>query len=88
MQPVIAVAINAAIYLFFLGGGLGVLAFEPDWLQRIAAWIPLTYGIHALQMAIFYHSADQLGVDVLVLTISATIALVLGVLAMRRSIAD
>ena len=86
VQPVSALAINVAIYLFFLGGGLGVLAFEPDWLQRVAAYIPLTYGIHALQMAIFYQSSDQLGTDVLVLAVSTLVALGLGVLSMRRSI--
>lgn len=88
MQPVIALSINVAIYLFFLAGGIGVLAFEPEWLQAIAAYIPLTYGDHALQMAIFYNSTDQLGMDILVLSISAFVSLSLGVLAMRRSIAS
>ncbi len=36
VQVVIAVAINVAIYLFFLSGGIGVLAFEPTWLQNCA----------------------------------------------------
>ena len=38
VQVVIAVSINVAIYLFFLAGGIGVLAFEPTWLQNIAAF--------------------------------------------------
>lgn len=88
IQPVIAVSINVAIYLFFLAGGIVVLAFEPQWLQALAAYIPLTYGDHALQMAIFYNSTDQLGTDVLVLALSAFVSLGLGVLAMRRSIAS
>ena len=88
IQPVIAISINVAIYLFFLAGGIGVLAFEPEWLQLIAAYIPLSYGDHALQMAIFYNSTDQLGRDVLVLALSALASLGLGVLAMRRSIAS
>src|SRR5258708_13678885 len=63
MQPVIAIANSGSIYLFFLAGGIGVLAFEPDWLQNIAAFIPLTYGRHALEMAIFYSSSDRFGLD-------------------------
>jgi ABC-type multidrug transport system permease subunit len=87
VQTVIGVAILGAIYLFFLSGGVGVLAFEPEWLQNIAAYIPLTYGVHALEMAVFYSSADQLGRDVAVLAASALVAIGLGVFAMRRGIA-
>ncbi|MDQ2905855.1 MAG: ABC transporter permease [Chloroflexota bacterium] len=86
LQPVFPIAINVAIYLFFLAGGVGVLAFEPTWLQNIAAFIPLTYGTHALQMALFYNSSDQLGLDVTVLGLTAVAALLLGTLAMRRGI--
>ena len=87
IQAVTAVGINVSLYLFFLAGGVGVLAFTPGWLQNIAAFIPLTYGRHALEMAVFYSSSDLLGRDVLVLCISALVALALGVLSMRRSIA-
>ncbi|GER90056.1 transport permease protein [Dictyobacter vulcani] len=86
-QPVIAISINVAIYLFFLAGGIGVLAFEPLWLQNIAAFIPLTYGIHALEQAIFYSSSDLFGRDMLILGLCALAALGLGVLSMRRGIA-
>lgn len=87
IQPVIVVSINVAIYLFFLAGGIGVLAFEPDWLQQIAAYVPLTYGNHALEMAVFYNSADLLWRDATVLAVSALAAVALGVVAMRRGIA-
>jgi ABC-type multidrug transport system permease subunit len=87
VQAVIAISINVALYLFFLAGGTGVLAFEPGWLQNIAAFVPLTYGDHALQMAVFYSSADQLGRDVAILGFSALAAVILGILAMRRGIA-
>lgn len=87
IQPVIAIAINVAIYLFFTAGGIGVLAFEPDWLQQIAAYDPLTYGRHALEMAVFYNSADLLGRDVGTLALTTLVALALGVVALRRSIA-
>jgi ABC-type multidrug transport system permease subunit len=67
---------------------MGVLAFEPVWLQNIAAFVPLTYGDHALQMALFYNSADLLGRDVLVLGVSSLIALVLGTVMVRRGMAN
>jgi ABC-type multidrug transport system permease subunit len=88
IQPVTMFSILVSFYLFFLAGGIGVLAFEPTWLQNIAAFSPLTYGVHALQQAVFYSSSDQLGRDVLVLSLSALAALGLGVLAMRRRIAN
>src|SRR5271157_33154 len=88
IMPVIAVSINVALYLFFLSGGVGVLAFEPLWLQNLAAIIPLTYGNHALQMVLFYNSADLLGRDVLVLGFSSLAALLLGTLAVRKGMAN
>lgn len=88
IQVVIAISINVAIYLFFLAGGIGVLAFEPDWLQNIAAFVPLTYGRHALEQAVFYSASDQFALDMTVLTLSALAALVLGTLSMRRGIAS
>ncbi len=86
IQVVIAVSINVAIYLFFLAGGIGVLAFEPAWLQNIAAFVPLTYGRHALEQAVFYSASDQFGLDMTVLALSALAAIILGTLSMRRGI--
>lgn len=88
IQTNIGIGINLAFYLFFLAGGTGVLAFEPSWLQNIAAFVPLTYGTHALQMAIFYSSSDQFGRDIAVLAGSALVAVALGILSMRRGIAS
>ncbi len=87
-QPVITISINIAIYLFFLSGGIGVIAFEPLWLQNVATYIPLTYGIHALGQAVFYSSSDLFGRDMLVLGACALAAVGLGVLSMRRGIAS
>ncbi len=84
IQPVIAVSIILALYLFFLSGGVSVLAFEPVWLQDVAAFVPLTYGNHALQMAVFYGSSDNLGRDVLVLGLSTLIVFIAGSAAVRR----
>jgi len=86
VQVVIAVSINVAIYLFFLAGGIGVLAFEPTWLQNIAAFVPLTYGRHALEQAVFYSASDQFVRDMLVLALAAAVAIVLGIFSMRRGI--
>ncbi|HLZ81769.1 MAG TPA: ABC transporter permease [Ktedonobacteraceae bacterium] len=86
IQIVIAISINVALYLFFLAGGIGVLAFEPQWLQNIAAFDPLTYGRHAMEMAIFYSSSDLFSLDMAVLALSALVAVGIGVLSMRRGI--
>ncbi len=88
IDPMIGVSINLSLYLFFLSGGVGVLAFEPAWLQNLAAFIPLTYGTHALQMAVFYSSSDLLLRDAAVLIGSAAVTLLLGSLAVRRQIAS
>jgi ABC-type multidrug transport system permease subunit len=88
LQPVSSAAIVISLYLFFLTGGTAVLAFDPSWLQKIATFVPLYYGRHALEMAIFYQSSDQLGRDVGVLAGSALLAVGLGILAMRRGMAD
>ncbi len=88
VQIVIAVSIISAFYLFFLAGGIGVLSFEPAWLQNIAAFVPLTYGRHALEQAVFYSASDQFGLDIMVLAISALVTIGLGVISMRRGIAS
>ena len=82
--PTIAIGVNLSIYLFFLSGGISVVAFLPDWVQTIAHFTPSYYGVHALQMAIFYHSTEQLGRDLAVLFGTAVVTLMLGVLALRR----
>src|SRR5215471_9839979 len=88
MQAAIPFSTLVAFYLFFLAGGIGILAFEPSWLQTIAAYNPLAYGVHALSLAVFYSSSDQLGRDVLVLSLSALAAIGLGVFFLRRGIAS
>jgi ABC-2 type transport system permease protein len=86
IQPVTLTSMLGSFYLFFLSGGIGIIAFEPLWLQNIAAFVPLTYGVHGLQMAIFYSSSDLLGRDVAVLALSALISITLGVVALRQGI--
>lgn len=88
IQSVGSAAIVLALYLFFLTGGTAVLAFDPGWLQTVATFVPLYYGRHALEMAIFYQSSDQLPRDVVVLAGSALLAVGLGILAMRRGLTE
>ena len=77
-QPVSVAATIAAVEAFALAGGLGVIFFEPVWLQRIAVYDPLTYAIHGLQQAVFYASASGFASDVAVLALSAVAAAVAG----------
>jgi ABC-2 type transport system permease protein len=85
-QPVSVAATIAAVEAFALAGGLGVIFFEPPWLQRIAGYDPLTYAIHGLQQAVFYASASGFPRDVTVLAGSAAAAAVAGSLALRREL--
>ncbi len=87
VQSVTAISTTLSVWLFFLAGGIGVIQFEPAWLKSIAAFDPLTYGTHALQMAIFYQSFDRLGIDVAVLAGSALFVIALGVHTMRKGLA-
>ena len=86
VQAVSPISINVGMYLFFLAGGVGVLAFEPAVLQNVASFIPLTYGRHALETAVFYSSFEQFGRDTTVLCVSILLAIGLSVLAIRREI--
>lgn len=83
-QRVTAFGIPLAFYLFFLSGGISVAAFLPGWVQTIAHVVPTYYGVHALQMSVFYGSTDGYGRDFGVMAGTAVAALALGVLSLRR----
>jgi len=85
-QRVTAFGLPLSLYLFFLSGGIGVAAFLPHWLQVIAHAVPTFYGVHALQMAIFYSSADGLALDAAVLGGMALVTVALGVLSLQKSL--
>jgi ABC-2 type transport system permease protein len=85
-QPVIALGVNISLYLFFLSGGIAVAAFLPEWVQTIAHFTPTYYGVHAIQMAVFYQSTDQLGRDVAVLAGTSLVTVAAGSLALRRRV--
>jgi ABC-type multidrug transport system permease subunit len=84
-QRVTAIGIPLSIDLFFLSGGITVVAFLPVWLQTTAHFVPTFYGTHALEMAIFYNSSEGLWQDVAVLGVTALAATILGVLSLRKS---
>lgn len=86
VQSVNVLSTTGSVWLFFLAGGLGVIQFEPVLLRQIAAFDPLTYGTHMLQMAIFYSSFDQLGRDVSILVGAAFVLFAVCVSAMRPSL--
>jgi ABC-2 type transport system permease protein len=83
-QRVAALTIPLAFYLFFLSGGISVIAFLPQWVQTIAQFVPTYYGMHALQMAVFYNSTENLGRDLTVLVATAVVMLGVAVLSLRR----
>jgi len=85
-QRVTAIGIPLSIHLFFLSGGISVAAFLPTWLQTISHFVPTYYGTHALEMAIFYGSSEGLAVDMTVLVVTAAVAVILGILSLRRGI--
>ena len=87
-QRVAGLSIPLAFYLFFLSGGISVIAFLPDWVQAIAQFVPTYYGMHALQMAVFYNSTEDLARDLGVLALTAACTLTLGVLALRRGLSS
>lgn len=84
-QRVTAIGIPLSIDLFFLSGGITVAAFLPIWFQTISHFVPTFYGTHALQMAIFYSSTDGLAQDIAVLGLTALIAVLLGIVSLRKS---
>ncbi len=86
-QRVAGVSIPFAFYLFFLSGGISVVAFLPDWVQTLAHLVPTYYGMHALQMAVFYNSTEDLLRDLTILLLTALAMVGLGVFSLRRSVA-
>ena len=51
LRVVTMTALNAAAYLFFLGGGFTTVAFLPPWLQVASRFVPTSYAIEGLRQA-------------------------------------
>lgn len=78
------VGLNAAIVLFFLGGGFTTIAFLPGWLQALSRIVPTSYAIAGLRQTLFYPDLLGIGEDLAVLTIAALAAMVLGMAVLAR----
>jgi hypothetical protein len=74
-----------ATYLFFLGGGFTTIAFLPRWLRTASAFVPTRYSIDGMRQALFYTTLDGVPRDLLVLCLTAVVALAAGSLSVRRS---
>ena len=74
-----------AIYMFFLGGGFTTIAFLPEWTQTLSKFIPMRYSIDAMRQALFYSTLDGVSKDLLILSITALFAIILGSYTVRRS---
>ena len=77
--------LNAAAYLFFLGGGFTTVAFLPDWIQIASRVVPTSYAINGLRQALFYPDLVGFARDVLVLSGCAVLSVVLASLMLARA---
>jgi ABC-2 type transport system permease protein len=77
--------LNAAVYLFFLGGGFTTVAFLPDWIQTASRFIPTRYAIDALRQALFYPDLINFERDILVLCSCAIVSVVLAAVMLTRA---
>ncbi|HUQ20414.1 MAG TPA: ABC transporter permease, partial [Gemmatimonadaceae bacterium] len=77
--------LNASVYLFFLGGGFTTVAFLPQWLQIASRFVPTSYAIEGLRQALFYPNLAGFKTDMLVLTGSALLSVVLASIMLSRA---
>ncbi len=85
LRLVTMTALNASVYLFFLGGGFTTVAFLPDWLQVASRFVPTSYAIEGLRQALFYPDLRGFGHDLLVLTGCAALSTALASLLLARA---
>jgi len=77
--------LNIAAYMFFLGGGFTTVAFLPEWIQAISAFIPTSYAINGLRQALFYPDLINFGRDLAVLSGCATLSVLSASLMLTRA---
>ncbi|HEY7199653.1 MAG TPA: ABC transporter permease [Candidatus Dormibacteraeota bacterium] len=85
-RVVTMLSLNAAIVLFFLGGGFTTVAFMPDWLQTVSLAVPTSYAIEALRQALFYPDLAGFGRDLAAIAAFALATAGLGTAALSRSL--
>ncbi len=78
-------SLNAASYMFFLGGGFTTVAFLPEWIQVLSRFVPTRYAIDGLRQALFYPELLGFGRDLLVLSIWAAVSSALASMMLARA---
>ncbi len=78
--------LNAAVYLFFLGGGFTTVAFLPHWLQVASRFVPTSHAIEGLRQALFYPDLVGFGNDMLVLSGCALASVALASVMLTRAL--
>jgi ABC-2 type transport system permease protein len=81
---VTSVSITIPLYLFFLSGGFSVPGFLPSALRSVSHFVPLYYGVQALESAVFKASAAHFALDALILLGFITAAAATALVALRR----
>jgi ABC-type multidrug transport system permease subunit len=76
--------IQIALVLFFLSGGMSVIGFLPELVQRIAPFVPTYYAVHALDREILYNSNASVGTDIAVLCGFTAILIGITIAVFRR----
>jgi ABC-2 type transport system permease protein len=74
-----------SIYLFFLGGGFTTIEFLPPWLRAISAYDPMRYAIDGMRQALFYTTLDGITRDILILCVTALVAMSIGAITIRKT---
>jgi ABC-type multidrug transport system permease subunit len=81
---VTSVSITIPLYLFFLSGGFSVPGFLPSALRSVSHFVPLYYGVQALEGAVFKASVANFALDALILLGFIMAAAATALVALRR----
>lgn len=84
-RTIVMLSSVVSTYMFFLGGGFSTIAFLPEWIQTISAFIPMRYAIDGMRQALFYSNLNGVPFDLAVLTLTAVVATGIGSVMVRRS---
>jgi len=78
------VAVIAASYLFFLGGGFTTIAFLPDWLRTLSQFVPTKFAIDGMRQTLFYSTLDDVGANLAALGVFAILSVAAGIFALEH----
>jgi ABC-type multidrug transport system permease subunit len=77
--------LNAAAWLFFLGGGFTTVAFLPASVRAVSLFVPTRYAIDGLRQALFYPDLVGFGPDLAVLSGCAVLSVSLASVILARA---